>query len=161
MVVAVRKITNEALLKRAAWFTSGKDVKAPIDTWYASEHSPIRTQLFWVEMFSIPTFVSVHLVRHKIGVEHFVRSNRTDRGATEVADRNTPVNHAMLLNAQALINMARKRLCGKASKETQALMLLIKQQIEESDPSLADSLVAECEYRGKCPEFKKCGRWTK
>ena len=160
MIINVTKITDRALLDEAASFTSGKECGAiPLHKWYDAEHSPIRTQVFFVRMYAIPTFVSVHFVRHKVGVDHFVRSNREDRGGVTHADRGTPVNHAMFLNAQALIAMARKRLCGKASKETQKVFGLIKQQIELCDPDLALALVPECEYRGRCTEFKSCGRY--
>ena len=113
-------------------------------------------------MEDIPTFVSVHLVRHKIGVEHFVKSNRVDRGGDQNAGREAPVAHAMLINAQALINMARKRLCTQASLETRLVMQEIKTKLYEVDPDLFRCLVPECEYRGGyCYEFKCCGRCPK
>jgi len=158
MKIEIKKLTDYALLQRAAWATSGAEIKAPLNKWYESEHSPIRSQIFWVEMEGIPSFVSVHLVRHHVGVEHFVRSNREDRGGVKGADRLTPVTHCMLINAQALINMARKRLCGKASKETREVMNQIKWKLRECDSDLADLLVPECVYRGgRCYEFSSCG----
>lgn len=79
MKITARKLTDTSLLEAAAQSTSGKEMRVKdsyhLYKWYRSEHSPIRTQLFWIEMLNIPTFVSVHLVRHKIGVEHFVQSN--------------------------------------------------------------------------------------
>jgi thymidylate synthase ThyX len=111
--------------------------------------------MFWVEMRGIPTFVSVHLVRHKIGVEHFVQSNRTDVVET-IADRNTPINHAMLLNAQSLVNLSRKRLCMKASKETREVMQEIKNKVGLVDEILPKYMVKDCEYRGKCVERNPC-----
>lgn len=126
---------------------------------YLSEHSPVRTQMFVVEMTNILSFVSVHLVRHKFGVEHFVKSNRSDRGGNAGANRLSQVNHLMILNAQALINMARKRLCGKASDETQDVMRHIKAGVAAVDPDLAACMVPECVYRGACYEFQSCGRY--
>lgn len=153
MKITVTKLTDEILLRRACSFTTGKDSNMSLSTIYKNEHSPIRTQMFWIEMEDIPTFVSVHLVRHKIGVEHFVRSNREDRDGDSEANRNTPVNHAMLLNAQTLINMARKRLCRKASKETQDVMKRIRFFVSLIDSDLSDQMIPECEYRrGYCPE---------
>jgi hypothetical protein len=122
-----------------------------------SEHSPIRTQIFWIEMYDIPTFVSVHFVRHKHGIEHFVKSNRDDRSSyTGDLGRNQPVNHAALCNAQSLINMARKRLCKKSHPETQKLMQLIVDKIKEVDPLLFPFLIPDCKYRGKCCEITPC-----
>ena len=81
MRITVTKLTDKSLVDRACSFTAGSSVEVKsLYKMYKSEHSPIRTQMFWIEMEDIPTFVSVHLVRHKIGVEHFVKSNRLDRG---------------------------------------------------------------------------------
>ena len=157
MNVTVEKITGPDLMRRACSCTIDRDSKASLSAMYRAEHSPIRTQLFWVEM-TIPTFVSVHFVRHKHGVEHFVKSNRDDRGGEE-ANRHTPVRHGMLINAQALINMARKRLCGQAHDETKKAMALIRAGVAAVDSELAQFMVPECVYRsGFCPEIKPCGR---
>ena len=133
----------------------GKESKVTLEDMAYTEHSPLRFCEFATSMVEIPTFVSVHLVRHKVGVEHFVKSNRTDRGGTGCETRYTPVNHVMKLNAQALIAMARKRLCAKASPETRAVMWAIR---EECPEWLKPYMVAECVYRGGwCHEFKSCG----
>lgn len=161
MKINVHKLTDGYLLKRACWFTSGKyitDFDKAMDEQCEAEHSPIRTQLYWVEMYSIPTFVSVHLVRHHVGVQHFVQTNRDDLGGV-AADRNTPINHAMLINAQGLIDMARKRLCGKAHESTRKVMREIRCAIECLEPTLAEHMVRNCVYRGKCPEKKPCGNF--
>lgn len=159
--IVVTKLTDEYLLKRACQFTTGglDSSRVTFDKMYRCEHSPIRTQMFLIEMYNIPTFVSVHLVRHKIGVEHFVKSNRDDRGGNGTEDRYTPVNHMMFCNAQALINMSRKRLCLKAHAETQVIMLKIKQGVDLCDSYLAKYMVKECEYRNGCYELKSCGYW--
>lgn len=160
MQIKVTKLTDETILRAACEATMrGQQSKVSLDKMYRCEHSPIRTQLFWIEMKDIYTFVSVHLVRHKTGVEHFVMSNREDRGGTGKEDRYTPINHSMFINAQALIQMSRKRLCGAAHQEAQNVMQAIKDEIEKVDPDLARYMVRECEYRnGICPELKCCGR---
>ena len=160
MEIHVEKLTDVSLLQRACAITMGRESsRASLEALYACEHSPVRTQLFWVEMRSIPSFVSVHLVRHKVGVEHFVRSLRDDRGGTGGEGRNTPVNHAMLLNAAALIQMARKRLCAASHARTREVMRAICAAVAEADPALARFLVPECDYRGGvCHELKSCGR---
>jgi thymidylate synthase ThyX len=109
----------------------------------------------------VPTFVSVHFVRHKIGVEHYVVSKRDDISGemAETVTRLTPVKHSMLVNAQALINMARMRLCTKAHEETQFAMMEIKRKIETVDKDLSKFMVANCEYRGRCTEINSCGNW--
>jgi len=160
MKITVTKITDDALMRLACSYTINAESKMTLDKIYRCEHSPMRTQLFTVEMVGIPTFVSVHFVRHKHGVEHFVKSNRDDRGG-EKADRDTPVNHLMLCNAQALINMARKRLCSKAHKETINAMIYIREAVREVDPDLAIFMVRECEYRQGCNELRSCGFWRR
>ena len=158
MNIEVTKITNKALLDLACSYTVNKDVHVKdMKAFYMSEHSPIRTQLFLIEMKNIPTFVSVHFVRHNVGVIHFVKSNRIDRGGNDTVDRMSPVNHMMIANAQAVINMARKRLCSKASIETQEVMSIIANKIFDVDPELAHCLMPECEYRGGCTELNSCG----
>ena len=158
MQITVEKLTDYTLLKRAAWATSGKNVKAPLEAWYECEHSPMRTQIFWVEMHDIPSYVHVHFRTHSVGITHFVRSNREDRGGDPKADRYTPVVHCMLLNAQSLVNLARKRMCLKADKITQFVMNEIAEGVLTVDPDLHKMLVPDCVYRNKCHEvFGTCG----
>jgi len=157
--VRVYKVTPTSFAARACSFTENKVIpKVNMRALYRAEHSPIRTQLFWIELFNIPTFVSVHFVRHKIGVEHFVQSNREDRGGDIKADRLTPINHLMFANANALIHMARKRLCNRSHIITQAVMGAITLAMHYLDPDLAVAMVPECKYRGRCPEYKPCGQ---
>jgi hypothetical protein len=159
-VITIRPVTDLALVQRAAEMTThGQPVKAPLKAWYRTEHSPIRARMFWIELPAIPTFVSVHLVRHKVGAEHFVQSMRDDRGGAgdDVVTRNTPVNHGLLANAQALITMSRKRLCYNASGKTVATWRRLRKAMVEVDADLARFMVPECVYRnGVCPEFREC-----
>ncbi len=46
---------------------------------YKTEHSPVRTQLFWVRLEGIPLYISTHLLRHHVGCVPFQLSCRTDR----------------------------------------------------------------------------------
>ena len=159
MKISATKLTTPELARMACQYTMHSHAASAITLGrlYAMEHSPIRTQLFAVEMVGIPNFVSVHFVRHKVGVEHYVQTMRTDRGADEIANRLTPTNHLMIANAQALINMARKRLCHKASPETRETMAQIRTEIDRVDPALGSVMVPECYYRGFiCHERTMC-----
>jgi hypothetical protein len=62
-------------------------------------------------------------------------------------------------NAQAIINISRKRLCGKASHETSVLWQSFLDELEKVFPEIIPFCVPECIYRnGICPEvFKSCG----
>ena len=151
-------------VKDAAMNTIGKDGGVyPSSGWkrkiLRAEHSPIRLLTLTIRLTDIPYWVSVHLVRHKIGVEHFVQTQRTDRTGVERTEKpqNAPVCHTMVINAQALINVSRKRLCAQASKETRDVWKAVVQAVREYEPELADMCVPECVYRGFCPEMKSCG----
>lgn len=162
MQIIVEKITDGQLMRKACGYTIDAESKMSLDKIYKCEHSPMRTQIFVVEMRDIPTFVSVHFVRHKIGVEHFVKSNREDRpGYTGDTGRNHPVNHMMFLNAESLITMARKRLCYKAHEQTIVVMNEIKREVAKVDPDLARHMVKNCIYRNGCNELKPCGRMNR
>ena len=158
MKITAEKLTYHDLMRKACSFTLGGRISnVSAEALYRSEHSPIRTQIFWIEMEDIPTFVSVHLVRHKAGCEHFVKSNRDDRGGDGSETRNTPVMHAMLINAQGLINISRKRLCRKAHAKTVEVWQAVKEAVKYVDPDLWKYMVPECEYRNGCHEIAPCG----
>jgi hypothetical protein len=161
MKVTAEKITSVDDLKWACEKTMhhGSADKMTVDRMARCEHSPLRTQIYRIDIDQVKTKVSVHLVRHKIGVEHFVLSNRDDRGGAgdDEITRNTPVDHGMLINAQELIQMSRKRLCYNSHKETVATMMRIKSAVGMVEPELTPYMVPECVYRnGLCPELRMC-----
>jgi hypothetical protein len=80
--VTVTKLTDENLLQRAASMTTGKESHISLHKAYRSMHSLCRTQLFYIELVDIPSFVVGHLVRH-VHAQPFVRSKRTDRGGAD------------------------------------------------------------------------------
>ena len=66
-----------------------------------------------------------------------------------------PVNHSMKINAEALINLARKRLCLTSHEETVYIMNMIKEEIAKVNHNLGQMLVPNCVYRnGLCKEIK-------
>lgn len=81
--IKVTKLTDIYLLRKANSFTTGRDSKMSLAKAYCYGHSPIRTQLFWIEMTDIPLFVASQLVRSHVGVQFFQRSKRTDRGGRD------------------------------------------------------------------------------
>lgn len=63
----------------------------------------------------------------------------------------------MTCNAQAFINISRKRLCyGCPSPETRKAWEIVIEMLKEKDPILAEKCVPECLYRGFCPEKERC-----
>lgn len=165
MKITVEKITTLEAAHKAIEFTmqAGFHAKCSLRDLYLWEHSPSRTQLFNIDMLDIPSMVSVHFVRHSaVGQQHFVMSNRDDRGGAgnKTVNRLSPVNHRMILNAQHLIDMSRKRLCFKASPETREAMLQIRKELRKVDPDLAAFMQPNCVYRGgNCCEPRPCGNY--
>lgn len=72
-------------------------------------------------------------------------------------DRYAPTNLAMLINAEAIMNMSAKRLCTKASKETREIWQKTLDLIEEVDPDLVQFCKRPCILQGYCREAKPCG----
>lgn len=145
--------------------TVGKvSAKLPTDEWkkklIQAEHSPLRELWFGIRM-TVPSYVSVHFVRHHIGVNHYVQSQRNDRQNNydrTKAPQDAMVSHIMSVNAQELVFMAHKRLCGQADAYTRKVMQEIVRQVAEINPEFKDVLVPLCGYRnGKCTEFDCCG----
>lgn len=138
-------------------------VKEPSPKWkktiLLAEHSPIRKLLFSWKWSNLPYWVSVHFVRHKYGIEHFVSTQRTDRTGTDRtgARQDAPVEHECFANAQAVMFISRRRLCSQASPETRAAWKLVVEEIAKVEPEVASACVPECVYRGFCPEFRSCG----
>ena len=194
MEITVKKLTDLDLLRRANEFTTGHESKMSLERAYFYGHSPIRTQIFWVEMKDIPLFVASQLVRQHVGVQFFQRSKRVDRGGEDFAevcddlsrdiakiweeqdveslagyqsiivnlpnrfDRYAPTDLACIINAEALINMAHKRLCSKASAETRLVVHMIRNQISTVDPALARLMQPPCvAHGGICYEPNSCG----
>ena len=158
-------ISDWAWCKTCTLNTVGKtSTKLPTDEWkkqlIQAEHSPLRELWFGIKM-TIPSYVSVHFVRHHIGVNHYVQSQRNDRQEKydrTKAPQDAMVSHIMSVNGQELIFMAHKRLCGQADSYTRKVMEEIVRQVSEINPEFKDVLVPLCGYRnGKCTEFNCCG----
>lgn len=154
-----------AWVKTCTLNTVGKtSTNVPNEEWLVrlikAEHSPIREMWFGIKM-TIPYWVSVHFVRHHIGVNHYVQTQREDRTNMPRDDKpqGSLVTHIMSINAQELINMAHKRLCKQASKETREVMQEIVDAVISKCPYMKDVLVPLCVYRGgRCTEMYPCKR---
>lgn len=151
-------------VKRAARTTINKDGggEYPSAEWkktiLLAEHSPIRKIHFSWKWVNLKSWVSVHFVRHKFGIEHWVTTQRSDRTGVnrDELPQSALVAHECEANAQALIFISRRRLCGQASPETRQAWQEVKDAVAERDPILASVMVPECVYRGFCPEFHSC-----
>lgn len=154
-------------VKRSARTTISREGEGlyPTDAWkkqiLLAEHSPIRKIKFSWKWTNLKSWVSVHFVRHWLGIVHFVTTQRPDRTGSDLNRDEIPqgvlVDHECEANAQALINISRKRLCRQASPETQFAWREVRYEISKEDPILASVMVPECIYRGFCPELYPCG----
>lgn len=153
------------LCKDCALVTVDKEsINAPTEEWkkkiILANHSPIRTLNFCFKLINIPSWVSVHLVRH-IHAIPFVKTQRNDRQSNfdrRKAPQDTPVTMNWYMNAEELITIAHKRLCKQASPETREVVKEICKQVEELCPEFKGLLVPNCYYRGGvCTEFNSCG----
>lgn len=172
-VTRIEQVTPWKRALNAARRTIGKAPlsKEPSKSWRAkmllAEHSPIRLVEFEWTWSGIKQWVTTHIVRHHEGCEKMVHSQRGDRRAileeygVETRDQlpqGAENDMDMSANAQALINISRKRLCNCASRETREAWKQVQESIREVDPVMAEKMVPECIYRGFCPEFMNpCG----
>ena len=78
-VVSVRKLTDVELMCEACEMTFLGTSKQSLLSIYKAEHSPVRTQLFWVTAKQIPLFIATHLLRHHVGSVPFQLTCRNDR----------------------------------------------------------------------------------
>lgn len=79
LIVSVRKLTDEELMREACESTFLGKSKASLLDLYKAEHSPARTQLFWVTLRNVKLFISTHLLRHHVGSVPFQLTCRDDR----------------------------------------------------------------------------------
>ena len=151
-------------VKDAAMNTIGiESGKYPTGKWkrkmLLAEHSPIRLIELTVRISDVPYWVVMHLVRHKIGIEHFVSTQRTDRTGENRNEKpqSALVDYTFRANAQALIAISRKRLCAQAAPETRRVWKAVIDAVREVEPEIAEICVPDCVYRGRCFELKCCG----
>ena len=126
-----------------------------------AEHSPIRQLWIKAKWYDIKYWTSVHFVRHWLGIVHWVKSQRPDR-FTGPSNRDNElqsalINHEFDVNAQAMINISRKRLCQNAMPDTRTAWMTFLNTIKKEEPELFMVCVPGCIYRGYCYEFTSCG----
>ena len=148
-----------------------------------AEHSPIRLLEYDFTLSNVRQWVTTHLVRHHEGCEKFVHTQREDinKQVEVLTQRVIDIfeeegllrpgwkhrdymfqgegnDMDMTCNAQAFINISRKRLCTCASPETRYAWTIVIDALRKVDPVLAEKCVPDCLYRGFCTEDKRsCG----
>ena len=135
----------------------------PNDNWKGkmllARHSPIRDLRIGYYL-EIPYWVSTHLVRHHIGVEKYVQTQRNDRQTKydrHNARQGEMVKMIMDFNGESIQTFMHKRLCNQASEETRIIANMMKECLLEKCPEFADMLVPACAYNnGVCREIYPC-----
>ena len=171
-IVKIERLTDWELVLTEARKTMGLGdaEKEPTSIWkqkiLMARHSPIRALQFRISITNLKYWVSVHLCRHALGITHFVQSQRDDRNEARIESRDelpqsALVKHDMVLNAESLINISKKRLCNKASIPTRHLWEEVKRQMSKiGEQEMASFMQPECWWCGnKCPEMRPCGRF--
>lgn len=76
---------------------------------------------------NVPSNISTHFARHVHAQPYIssLRNDRQDKIDGDEAPRTTPVHMIFYCNAEELMNVANKRLCGKASEKTQQVAQLM------------------------------------
>lgn len=166
----IKSITRIGSWNRAlnmARRTAGKEPtdKEPSEKWKAqmllSEHSPIRMVEYDTVWENIKQRITVHYVRHHNGIEKFVHTQRDDRNPNVINSDDLPQgalnDMALSLNAQAILNISKVRLCNLASRDTRKCWEDFLTELRKIDPVLVSKCKPSCIYRGFCPEMKSCG----
>ena len=147
--------------------TQGKDDNGlePSDEWkrrmLVAGHSPIRTLPFTIRIDGIPYYSAMHYVRHKVGCEWYVSSQRGDE---DRADRKQGAEVTVILdcNAQALMNILAMRLCKKADKVTRNCAVEIVCAVTDKCPEFKGLLMPRCcNDKTRCPEMVPCWKEKK
>lgn len=150
-------------VKRCALVTVGKDSDVPPTLEWKkrilnARHSPIRELVFSFEIRGVPYWVAMHLVRHHVGCQPYIKTQRTDRTG-ELRDsksQDSPVDMIWTLNAESLITVAEKRLCWQAATETRELVQWICDIVIAMFPEFREQLVPQCVRLRHCPEMNPC-----
>lgn len=158
--------TDWIAVKRRALVTVGlKPVNPPDSVWkhkiLRARHSPIR-RLWYSFYLEIPYWVSVHLCRH-VHAQPYVKSQRNDRQSEYDRNRARQDETVCMIwdvNAEELQEIANKRLCKMAAKETREVVEEMCRLAEGATPELNGCLVPMCERcGGVCHEMYSCGRY--
>ena len=124
-------------------------------------HSPIRDLKFKFKLENVPYWLQCEFVRHHEGVQPYVgtqRNDRQDHYDRRYAPQAAPVQMDWVMNGESLITVARKRLCGKATKEAQYVVLGMCKAVQEKCPEYVGFLVPNCCWQGGvCHESPCCG----
>lgn len=154
------KVRNDALFSQNKTSKNVPDYNLRVK-YLTSEHSPVYGLSYTFEFIDIPYWIAMHFKTHHVGVHQITSTQRNDLQKEydrKKAPQDSLVNHRIIANPIAIINMSRKRLCLTASAETRYCWNLFLDELRKVAPELAVLCVKPCVYRnGFCPElFSTC-----
>lgn len=79
MKIDIRKLTDDKAMQEACEMTIIGKSKMTLKKMAMCEHSPLRTQMYWIRLYDIPLFCSTQLLRHHVGSQPFQLTCRADR----------------------------------------------------------------------------------
>lgn len=153
--------------KQCALVTVGLHAKTPprfswMEDSLEARHSYIRELRFGFYLSNVPYYVAMHLVRHHVGCQPYVRTQRNDRQSgydRTAARQDAPVDMIWSMNAESLMTIANKRLCNKAAPETKSIVEMMCDEVDKKCIEFRKQLVPMCDYYGGvCHEMNSCGR---
>jgi thymidylate synthase ThyX len=140
-----------------------KVINAPDVAWKKSillaRHSPIRCLPISFYIEDLPSYISVHFVRHHVGIEKYVKSQRNDRQSDydrTKAPQDAPVNMIMDFNGESIQVFMQKRLCNKADPNTRKVAEEMRNILLQSNPEFEEVLKKPCQLFGRCFEMSPC-----
>lgn len=167
--IEIERLTDYSVVAEASAITQGwDDNELTLGQWQRlllAEHSPIYALQIKIRFDGVPYYIHVQNVRHHVGVQHYVRSQRPDSMNPVDYDRaeapqGAPVDHMMIVNPGSLINIGKERLCFKAWKDTRNLWWRVKRQLEANEDlyltKVGQAMRPKCYYQGVCPEPEPC-----
>ena len=175
MKVSFERLVGPEYMLGAMRSTTGRDMYKKtlpkLETWYTmlvSPHSSARSVNYRFYVEDIPYYAHVYLIRHHVGFQPHVLSQRDDEGKRETTERdekpqNVPISMLFDVNSSALMQIAQRRLCYKSHRIVQEVLEKIKCSLiytgDSYDKVLGKLLMRPCSfYKGYCPEPKPCGR---
>ena len=142
----------------------------PSDSWKKSitraGHSPIRLIEFHIKVEGVKSWITVHNVRHKHGIEHWISTQRDDRTGVnrDDAPQGTLVDYEFCVNLEELMYICNRRFCMQAHQETRdfwrsiIIALMCDEKSKDVIGPVSTLFVPMCvRCGGRCPEMKCCG----
>lgn len=134
--ISVKKLTDEELMKEACESTFLGKSNQTLSSIYKSEHSPARTQLFWITIHGYYLSAIIHLIRHHVGIEKFQLSCRPDK------NKNNPYDCSLISDRIAdIIAIPEEYRSQEETTELYCLLDMLKNKSGRNQPTNLSILV--------------------